>query len=152
MAYVADGNGGWVVVDVSNVSAPVIRGTFGAVALAGYFNEVVVQNGLAYVAGASAGLVVVDVSNASAPVMVGQMSMAQMGGTGTSVGLCVFGSVVYLTNVDRGVAVVDVTVPSVPVLRNTLLTPGSARRVVKDGNWLWVGDSMATIATLYLAE
>ena len=68
VAYVADGDAGLQVIDVSNPANPVRVGGYDT---SGYAYGVAVSGNIAYVADDDAGLQVIDVSNPASPVRVG---------------------------------------------------------------------------------
>jgi hypothetical protein len=106
-AYVSD-NTSMQIIDVSNVSAPVIRGSAPVGAL-----QTKVINGIAYIAASSAGLVIYNVSNPASPSLLG--SLPPSGGPNASTqGLFVEGSIAYLANFDGGLGLASVSVPSSP--------------------------------------
>ena len=149
LAYVADGNS-LQIIDVSNPSSPVVRGsqTFAAGISA---VEVKVQNNIAYVAGAGAGLITVDVSNPSSPI---QLAIVPPSGSTSArtLGVVVNGSLAYVANYVGGLGVVDVSNPAVPVLRSMIITTGDLRDVAVQPNWLYGADSSDTINVLYIGQ
>jgi hypothetical protein len=120
-AYVASGAAGLHVVDVSNLDAPVLRGTANT---PGNANDVRVEGNLAYVADGPSGLQIVDVSNPSAPVIVGAKDTP-----GTATDLVVRGNLVYVADGAAGLQVIDATNPVAPAIVGTLDTPGNARGI-----------------------
>lgn len=74
MAYVADGNGGLAIVDVTSPLAPVLKAQF---ALPGYAIDIAVDAGLARAAVAlRSGVAIVDIADPAAPVLVETLSLA----------------------------------------------------------------------------
>ena len=118
--YIAAGQGGLVVVDATDLTAPAIVGTTGVEDDA--FGIDVVGT-LAFVATRSS-LAVVDISLPGTPVLVGT---APLTGVGTDV--VVHGGIAYVAAGLGGLALFDVSVPAAPVLLGSLDTSGRARGV-----------------------
>ena len=149
LAYVADGNS-LQIIDISNPSSPVIRGSqpfaTGVSAV-----EVKVQNNTAYVAGSGGGLITVDVSNPSSPKQLG--SVPPSGSTSArTLGVVVNGSFAYVANYAGSLGVIDVSNPAAPVLRSIVMTTGDMRDVGLQPNWLYGADSSGTINVLYIGQ
>jgi peroxiredoxin len=104
-AFVADGVGGLVTVDVTNPKEPRV---LGRVKTGGQARDVVVEGHVAYVASGSAGLVVVDVSDPASPAIVGAASMP-----GTALRLDYSAGRVFVAAWNDA-RVYDVAVPSAP--------------------------------------
>ncbi|HEX3125695.1 MAG TPA: Ig-like domain-containing protein [Thermoanaerobaculia bacterium] len=139
-AYVASGAAGLHVVDVSNLDAPVLRGTANT---PGNANDVRVEGNLAYVADGASGLQIVDVANPSAPVIVGAKDTP-----GTATDLVVSGNLVYLADGAAGLQVIDVTNPSAPAILGTLDTPGNARGIDLVDNLVVVADAQGGVQVI----
>jgi len=111
VAYVADGDYGLRIFDISTPSAPVLLGSYDT---PDYAYGVTVGGSLAYVADGSSGLQIIDVSNPSAPTLVGTYDTP-----GSARGLVVVGSLVYLVDGSAGLQIIDVSTPSTPTLVGT---------------------------------
>lgn len=117
IAYVANGESGLTLVDVSDAAAPRVVGSLPTAGTRG----IAVQDGLAYLAEASAaparifGLRVVDVTDPAAPVMLGFAALPN-----GALDVVVSGSTAYLgigsdvSLPDHGLAIIDVTEASRP--------------------------------------
>lgn len=111
-AFVADGEAGVQILDVSNPASAVHLGGFNTSGTA--FN-LQVEGHWAYVADGDAGLAILDIRNASAPVLVGTLN------TGRRVNAVqVSGNYAYLATggsaiIDGGLDIVDIRNPAVPV-------------------------------------
>ena len=79
IVYVAGGESGLLIIDVSNPQNPVLLGSYGT---SGYAYSVFVSNNIAYVAAWDAGLQIIDVSNPQYPSFLGSYFL---GGNGRSV-------------------------------------------------------------------
>ena len=67
-AYVADGNNGLVIVDISNPASPTLKGSYDT---AGFAEDVVVAGNYAYVADGNNGFVIIEISNPASPTLAG---------------------------------------------------------------------------------
>jgi hypothetical protein len=106
LAYVAAGEGGLYIVDVSNPARPVITGTYGA---PGYAEGVAVSGDYAYVADGPGGLRIVNVRNPSEPVEVASAFTQDY-----VFGVSLAGHFAYLAAAGSGLLVVDISSPSRP--------------------------------------
>ncbi len=107
-AYVAAGEMGLVVVDVSDPEVPEVVASYSNAT--GSAEDVVVSNGYAYVAYGQAGLVVVDVSNPSAPSEAGHLDFV-----GNVCGIAVQGNYAYVvTGYEKYLHVINISNPTNP--------------------------------------
>jgi hypothetical protein len=105
-AYVADGDRGLAVLDVSDPTAPT---RLGGVDTPGAALQVVVRGSLAYVADGSAGLRVVNVGNPAAPTLMGSVDTP-----GVALDLAVQGRYAYVADGSGGLRIIDVNNPAAP--------------------------------------
>ena len=84
---------------------------------------------------------IVDVSNPAAPVLLGQ------GESFSAWGIEAVGDLMFLASPDNGgeVIVYDVSDPTSPEVSQRFRTPGGARSITADGNFVYVGDDAATL-------
>ncbi len=108
MAYIAAGETGLVILDVSSPGYPQYLGLYNT---SGYAYDLKVRDGYAYVADGANGLVVVDVSDPAAPVKAGGCDPDN----GYAKGIDLQGNYVYLPGTSGKMAVIDVSAPSAPV-------------------------------------
>ena len=110
-AYVADGEGGLVIINVSTPEIPFRAGTLDT---AGFASGIAVSNGIACVADGTNGLVMVDVSNPFSP-----QELAVYNTPGEAVRVVIQGSYAYVADslggLDGGLEIVDISNPNVPV-------------------------------------
>ena len=119
-AFIAAGEAGLQIVDVSDLRAPFIAGFLDT---PGNANDVKVEGNLAYMADGSEGLLIVDVSSPAAPSLLGSVRTS-----GEATDVAVAGGFAYVA--DRGgLQVIDVSDPRNPVLLGRVGTPGDARGV-----------------------
>ncbi|MFY9823636.1 MAG: carboxypeptidase regulatory-like domain-containing protein [Thermoanaerobaculia bacterium] len=143
-AYVASGWAGLHVVDVSDLSAPVLVGT---VDTPGNANDVRVQGTFAYVADGASGLQVIDVSDPTRPRIVGTLDTP-----GDATDLVVQGDRVYVADGLAGVQVIDIANRSLPTLLGSLDTPGLARGIDVVDNLVVVADSGGGVHVVSVAD
>ena len=132
LAYVADGDSGLQIIDVSNPAAPTLRGTYNT---SGYAYGVAVSGTLAYVADDDSGLQIIDVSNPAAPTLRGTYDTS-----GYAWGVAVSGTLAYVADDDSGLQIIDVSNPAAPTLRGTYDTSGYACGVAVSGTLAYVAD------------
>lgn len=137
LAYVAGGDAGLTIVDVSNPAAPAVRGTFAP--LGCHIHDVEVIGNLAYAANyvpnnsgtPIVGLYIADVSNPSAPVEVGRIEWGtgawyHLAGSSHSVHVEARGPqvIAYVCSLITGaLEIFDVTVPNAAVFLATINDP-----------------------------
>ena len=143
LAYLARGNSGLGIYDVSNPALP--RGKGGLSSIGGYAEDLDVEGTLAYVAADYQGLIVIDVSDPAACVQLARHEKS-------AENVLARGSTVYFTNVYDGVEVLDTSVPSSPVWLakfepRTVMTPHG---IFLSGDRLYVAD--AARQTLDIAD
>jgi len=128
-AYVAAGQAGLRVVDISNPTNPT---EVGDCDLFGTARDVTVGGGYAYVAVGESGLCVVDISQPSTPKMVGQYDSF-----GLVHGVAVVGQYVYAAG-PRGLLVIDVSDPAIPMEISFFEISGTGWDVAIVGNYAYL--------------
>ncbi|UCG43183.1 MAG: hypothetical protein JSU73_00790, partial [candidate division WOR-3 bacterium] len=148
LAFVANGDSGLRIVNVSNPDRPNEVGFF---LRAGYTRAVSVQENYAYVADEDSGLRVIDVSDPANPQQVGRVVMPDVP---------VFAFVpeqpvsdtlnlVYLAVSSRGMRMVNATNPRRPQPFGHYNTPGSASGLCLSGSTVFVADGEAGLQIYY---
>jgi alpha-tubulin suppressor-like RCC1 family protein len=120
-AYVAAGNAGLQVVNVSDPRNPRI---VGAADTPGNANDVRIVGNLAFVADGEAGLRIFDISSPANPVLLGAADTP-----GVAMDVAVFEGRAYVADGESGLAVINVTDPATPTLVKQVDTAGTARGV-----------------------
>jgi hypothetical protein len=115
IAYVADGDAGLRIIDISDLENPREVSTF---EIGGYAWDVEVADGIAYLAAGLMGLRIIDVSDPHDPTELGAVP-------GASAWVEINGGLVYLIANDR-LNVIDVTAPKRPVIVGSIFI-GDAR-------------------------
>jgi hypothetical protein len=134
LLYVADGNSGLQVIDVEDLTAPVLRG---AVTTAQQALDVDVAGNAAYVAIGRAGLVVVDVGDPDAPEITGGVDTP-----GSVSGICVSETVAYVADDVVGLMLFDVSDPDSPSPLGVDNTTGRAVDVAVTSALAYVADEV----------
>ncbi|MDM8523924.1 CARDB domain-containing protein [Desulfococcaceae bacterium HSG8] len=130
--YVADGDGGLQVTDVSDPENPVIVGSADT---PGSGSGVTVSGTTAYVADGEEGLQVIDVSDPENPFIIGNADTP-----GYAIGVTVSGTTAYVADRDDGLQVIDVSDPENPAVIGSADTPGFAKGVTVAGTTAYVAD------------
>ncbi len=137
-AYVAAGQAGLQIIDVSNRRAPQIVGQLDTDGVA---IDVKVRGNLAYVADGDKGLKVINVATPAAPVLLSALDT-----DGVTQDLQLAGHYAYLANGSAGIDIVDVTNPSEPVVASNLTGLGTVYGLDGDSNLLVVVAGSALIS------
>ncbi len=130
-AYVSNGNSGLVVVDISNRSAPAIKGTYAYSSGAAY--GVAVSGNYAYVAYGTSGLIIVDITNPTA------LTLKYRYDTTNAKSVALSGNYAYIADDTSGLVIVDVTTPSSVKLASSYDTV-KATGVTVSGSYAYVAD------------
>ena len=133
--YVADGDGGLQVLDISNPTVPVIRGFYSSTNLT-FTSRIKIFGGTAYVANENDGLQIFDLSN---PILPSLLSSTNFGGYADDliIKATANGVFAYLTT-DESLCIIDVSNPTSPVLRGqTTINGGSATSIAMVGNYVY---------------
>lgn len=133
LAFVAAGNGGLQVVDVSEPNAPQLAGVLPAQDR--FIMDVSVDGDRAYLAARGQGLRVVDIADPVRPVEVGSLSLP-----GEARAVTVTGHYVLVAAHNRGMRVVDVANPAAPVEAGFYDAPRSVQDVVLAGDFAYLTD------------
>jgi hypothetical protein len=139
--YVADGQGGLRIIDVSDPSAPFEAGFYDT---PGDADEVSVAGSFAYVADSS-GLRIIDISDPSAPFEAGFYD------TGYANDVAVSGSFAYVA-VSSGLRIIDISDPSAPFEAGFYDTPDYAMGVTIASNYAYVADRDAGLRIIDISD
>ena len=137
-AYVAAGDAGFRIYDISTPSHPVFVTSIDSLE---YCESVVISGQYAYIAAASRSHIV-DITNPASPIYVGRIA----GYGGYHQYINVRSGYAYVCNYDAGLQVVNVTNPASPV--NVMEIPSGYRtaRLIFDGNYGYVAIGDAGVA------
>ena len=177
IAYVAIGENGLQIIDISTPGSPTI---VGAVDTPGSSHSIALSEDRVYIADGDGGLQVVDISDPSSPNIVSTLD------TGNEViGIAIRGNTIYLAETEgfvdirgydcesfcsgvgggglvgagnggaqrsSGLRIVDVTDPTEPSIISTVVTPGEARDVVISGERAYVVDLHAGMHVIDIGD
>ncbi|MCP3974392.1 MAG: PKD domain-containing protein [bacterium] len=104
IAYVADGEAGLQVVDITDPLNPFIVGT---VDTPGYAVDIALLGNTVFVADSGEGVQAIDVSTPSSPAIIGNVDTP-----GSAVDIALTATHAYVADTDQGVQVVDIQVPA----------------------------------------
>jgi len=130
-AYVADGNSGLVVINISNLERPQLTGSCNT---PGFATGVVISGNYAYVSDGNSGLQIVNISNPASSVITGSLDIDSY-----AYGIAVSGNYAYLGGGWR-LLVVNISNPENPVIAGSCNTPDFdyAKKVAVSGNHAYV--------------
>ncbi|MFM6097474.1 MAG: DUF4347 domain-containing protein [Dolichospermum sp.] len=131
-AYVADGDSGLQIIDISNPAAPTLKGNYDT---SGNVWGVQVVGNYAYVADWTSGLQIIDISNPTTPTLKGNYDTS-----GYASGVQVVGNYAYVADGYSGLQIIDISNPAAPTLVGTYDTPGAAIDVQVVSNYAYVAD------------
>jgi hypothetical protein len=140
LAYIAAGEQGLRVVDVSDPSSPTV---LGVLETPGEAKDVVVREDRAYAAVGDAGLVVVDIADPASPSITGSVDTP-----GYAESLELVETLVYLADGAAGLQVADVGSSGDPVLIGGFDTPGNAEDIAVSGERVYVADGSAGLQVI----
>jgi peptidoglycan/xylan/chitin deacetylase (PgdA/CDA1 family) len=144
--YVACGDAGVQVVDISDPTAPVLMG--GYAGGGGGATDVAPYDDGACVAAGSAGLQVVEALQPATPALAGGLA----GGSAPSKGICVRGTRTYVAAGADGLRIVSTADPANPVQLGALDTPGDACDVTVVGTLAYVADGPEGIQVIDVSD
>lgn len=131
-AYVAAGETGLGIVNVSDRSKPSLSGTL---ALDGEALGVAATRRYAYVAGGAEGLWIVDVRTPTVPIEAGSYDTP-----GQALDVAVAGRFAYVADGDSGLQIIDVGKPDSPKWKSSYGTSGRAVGVAVAGGYAYIAD------------
>lgn len=148
LAYLADGEGGLKIIDLTDVSAPLeighfntVSGIYGAAVNLDFDGENV------YLAAGLKGLMVINVADPASPSL-----LARLVTPGRTEDVCVVGDLVFIADDEDGLQVVDISDPAVPYIAGSLALPGHLHSLVWDGISLFVGGYNTGLWKLDISE
>jgi hypothetical protein len=150
IAYLGNRQGYLEIVDVSNPSTPIkIQGLL----MAGMVYHVAVEGTVAAVHGlnpiSADFLQIVDISNPANPVIT---STTEVGPPDVVKGLALANGLAVVAASIEGLKTYDISVPSTPVLYNTVYTVGDTSGVVINSSYAYVTDAPAVVSIINLSS
>jgi hypothetical protein len=124
LVYIAQGEGGLMIVDVSNPSAPkTISNTFEGVR--GYSSNIELLDSIAYISAGNLGVTVVNVSDPYHPVVdVSNFSVKP------ARSLYISNSHLYVGCSEQGLWISDINIPTYPIARGNIKVDGYAQGII----------------------
>lgn len=132
LAYLADGDAGLQIIDISDPINPICAGFFDTPDFA---RDVFVDANMAFIADGYSGLEIIDVADPSNPTLLGSLASS-----GYARGIYAEGNYAYLASDTSGLQVIDISDASDPILVGTCETPDASFSVVVSGIYAYVAD------------
>ncbi len=134
-AYLAYGDDGLIIVDVSTPASLVKVGAYDTPSLS---NSIFVKDDYAFIAGHDTGLLIINIANPANPSLTGSYNTA-----GLAAGIYVNGQYAYVADLASGLQVVNIANPASPSLAFNVPTSGNAVGVYGKGGYAYMGASEA---------
>jgi hypothetical protein len=149
-AYVADGNSGLQIIDISD---PAMLHILASIDTPNYAKNVTlsVDGTKAYVADWSSGLQIIDVSNSASPYSLASVNTS---GSARSVTLSADGTKAYVADYSSGLQIIDVSNPDSPTIIASVDTPDYAHGVIlsADGTKACVADGSSGLQIIDISD
>nr|WP_321417407.1 PGF-pre-PGF domain-containing protein [uncultured Methanomethylovorans sp.] len=130
-AYVADGDSGLSIINISNPAVPTLTHTYDT---AGHAYGISVVSNYAYIADGNNGLVIANISNPASPTSMGSYA------TYDAQNIVVSGNYAYIADDSHGLVIIDITNPASPVFEDSYNTAGYGYGVTISGSYVYVAD------------
>jgi hypothetical protein len=121
------------IIDVSNVSNPVFKGSYNTPSNV-RDSAVVISGNYAYMAPYNGDLHIIDISDPSNPIFKSSYNAT----FATIVRVAVFENYAYVPDINLGLQILDVSDPSNPTLKSSCVTPNYPYQVVVSGDYAYV--------------
>ncbi|GBL11704.1 hypothetical protein MSj_03212 [Microcystis aeruginosa Sj] len=115
-AYVADGDSGLQIIDISNPTNPTLKGNYDTTSSFHWAYDVQVVGNYAYVADGDSGLQIIDISNPTTPTLKGNYD------TGWAYGVQIVGNYAYIADTYTGLQIIDISNPTNPTFKGNYYT------------------------------
>jgi len=143
-AYIADGDAGLRIVDVSDPAQPTEVGFYDTQKWA---YGVAVSGNYGYIADREGGLLIINVADPAQSTQVGHYDTP-----GFACGVTINGDYAYVADYYDGLLVIDITDPAMPVEVGSLDTPGAAWSVTVSGNYAFVADDIGGLRIIDISD
>jgi len=143
-AYMADGNSGLTIIDISNPTNPgnpVYMNTNGS------GRDISVVGDYAYVADGDSGLAIIDISDPTNPG-----NPVYMDTNGSAFGITVSGNYAYIGDWTSGLAIIDISDPTSPGSPVYMDTTGNASGIAVNGNYVYLADNASGLAIIDISN
>lgn len=138
LAFLADGEVGLDIVDISDPDNPILVGNYDT---PGEANKVDVVNNIAYVASGTGGLQIIDISTPDNPTLLGSNPLTVLFGiSGLGRGVEVVGDTAFVAAATVGLDIIDVSDPANPTILSNISNPDFAwaNNVTVEGNTAFI--------------
>ena len=139
-AYIADGEQGLQVINISDPLNPEIVGNCDT---PGTASGLFADDNYAYVADGHSGLVIINITDKTKPVIT-----AALDTDGFTKKIMVSNNTVYLADGDSGVKLIDISNKTNPLLIGSCDTPGTASGIYLNGNYIYTADGEQGLAVI----
>ena len=139
-AYIADGDHGIQIIDITDKAAPEIIGNYDTF---GFANGIFIDANYAYVADGNGGMAIIDITDQSNPVFTAELNTG-----GNAQKIFVSRSYAYLANGLDGIQIINLTDKTNPTIAGTFDTLGTANGIFINGNYAYVADGENGIAII----
>ncbi len=133
-AYIADGDKGLQIYDISNPANPILKGSNSNPN--GYARGIQVVGNYAYVAYYGTGLQIVDISDPTNPTVKSNYYLPSLSG-----GLQIVGNYAYVTDFYQSEQIIDISNPANPTFKGSYNAPSQTCDVRVVGNYAYVADA-----------
>ncbi len=133
--HVADGFGGYVLLDISDVSAPEMLDKF-ETQIPAYSKGVAVAGDYAFLAAGTSGIIILDVSNTNEVTAIDTITLS----SGVAYKVFINDNKAYVACGQGGVRILDITNPASPQILGGFTTAYSAMDVLVEGDYAYVAD------------
>lgn len=143
-AYIAAGDAGVQVADVSDPFEPVLLSTMDTPSEA---QDITVSGSYAYVAASDAGLQIIDISNPVTPIIVGALDTFP-----NAAGVAVSDNYALVSAWDSGLQIIDISDPHAPALVSTVASTSQTMNVSVSGNYAFMADSTSGLRVVDISN
>jgi hypothetical protein len=142
LAYLAQGEGGLTIINVSNHSDPKILSTL-TKDCRGYSGKIALSDSIVYLAAGTFGITSIDIADPANPLFKDNNRNPR-----PAKDFCIFGKWMFIAISEEGVKIAELSYPAQPDLRGGMITPGYAQGVAvsSDSNY-----ALVTIGEMGLA-
>lgn len=134
LAYVADGDSGMCII---NISSPTDPSVIGWLEMPGTANSICIADSCAYIAGLDQGLRIINVSSPVNPQEIGYYDTP-----GQAYDVSVSYPYAYIADGDAGLCLVDIAEPGAPTLVGYYTTPDDALGICAQDSLIYVADRL----------
>ncbi len=136
-AYIADSSKGLVVVDISDITNPVISAIL---SIASPLNKIIIKENYAYIGNGNKGIKIIDISQPTNPIIVGTYKYNSLGYV---LDIVIDGNYLFYADQNNGTIILDITNKSSPILKNRISVNNSVNGVAIENNYLYIAASMS---------